>query len=72
MLCTSGAPRPSYVDLGVSADATVLTNGGRPNTGLGGYFFEPTVLTEVDNSMRVVRQETFGPVAAIMPFEAKK
>jgi len=62
----------SYVDLGVSEGATVLTGGGRPNIGLGGYFFEPTVLTDVDNSMRVVREEIFGPVAAIMPFETEE
>ncbi|MCZ9880258.1 aldehyde dehydrogenase [Arthrobacter sp. B2a2-09] len=61
-----------YVDLGVSEGATVLTGGGRPNIGLGGYFFEPTVLTGVDNSMRVVREEIFGPVAAIMPFETEE
>lgn len=61
----------SYVDLGVSEGATVLTGGGRPDTGLSGYFFEPTVLTDVDNSMRVVREEIFGPVAAIMPFETE-
>lgn len=61
----------SYVDLGVSEGATVLTGGGRPNTGLNGYFFEPTVLTGVNNSMRVVREEIFGPVAAIMPFETE-
>ncbi len=62
----------SYVDLGVSEGANVLTGGGRPNIGLGGYFFEPTVLTGVDNSMRVVREEIFGPVAAIMPFETEE
>ncbi|BCW69072.1 aldehyde dehydrogenase [Arthrobacter sp. NicSoilB8] len=62
----------SYVDLGVSEGATVLTGGGRPNTGLDGYFFEPTVLTDVDNSMRVVREEIFGPVAAVMPFETEE
>ena len=39
--------------------------------GLGGYFYEPTVLTDVDNSMRAVREEIFGPVAAIMPFETE-
>jgi len=62
----------SYVDLGVSEGATILTGGGRPNIPLGGYFFEPTVLTDVDNSMRVVREEIFGPVAAIMPFETEE
>ncbi|GAA2140370.1 aldehyde dehydrogenase [Arthrobacter humicola] len=62
----------SYVTLGISEGATVLTGGGRPDTGLSGYFFEPTVLTDVDNSMRVVREEIFGPVAAIMPFETEE
>jgi Aldehyde dehydrogenase family len=62
----------SYVGLGVSEGATVLTGGDGPDTGLGGYFFEPTMLTDVDNSMRVVREEIFGPVAAIMPFETEK
>ena len=58
-----------YVDLGIREGATVLTGGKSSDGGLGGYFFEPTVLTDVDNSMRVVREEIFGPVVAIMPFE---
>lgn len=61
-----------YVDLGVSEGATVLTGGKAIDGGLGGYFFQPTVLTDVDNSMRVVREEIFGPVAAIMPFEGEE
>ena len=61
-----------YVDLGVSEGATVLT-GGRSTDGggLGGFFYEPTVLTGVNNSMRVVREEIFGPVVAIMPFDTE-
>jgi (Z)-2-((N-methylformamido)methylene)-5-hydroxybutyrolactone dehydrogenase len=62
----------SYVELGVSEGATVLTGGGRPEVGLPGYFYAPTVLTDVDNSMRVVREEIFGPVAAIMPFDTEE
>ncbi|WP_026556000.1 aldehyde dehydrogenase [Arthrobacter sp. 35W] len=61
-----------YVDLGVSEGARVLTGGRRSDGGLGGFFYEPTVLTDVDNSMRVVREEIFGPVAAIMPFETEE
>ncbi|MDQ4489955.1 aldehyde dehydrogenase [Sinomonas sp. ASV486] len=61
----------SYVDLGVSEGATVRTGGGRPDVDLAGYFYSPTVLTDVDNSMRVVREEIFGPVAAIMPFDTE-
>ncbi|GAA1806197.1 aldehyde dehydrogenase [Agromyces neolithicus] len=61
----------SYVDLGVSEGASVRVGGGRPDIDLPGYFYAPTVLTDVDNSMRVVREEIFGPVAAIMPFETE-
>ncbi|MGX5358101.1 aldehyde dehydrogenase [Kocuria sp. KH4] len=61
----------SYVELGVSEGATVLTGGGRPEVGLPGYFYSPTVLTGVTNDMRVTREEIFGPVAAIMPFDTE-
>ncbi|QUW20141.1 aldehyde dehydrogenase [Agrococcus sp. Marseille-Q4369] len=62
----------SYVDLGVTEGASVRVGGGRPEgLDLPGYFYQPTVLTDVDNSMRVVREEIFGPVAAIMPFETE-
>ena len=50
-----------------------MLTGGRPTDGgLGGYFYEPTVLVDVDNDMRVVREEIFGPVAAIMPFDSEE
>jgi aldehyde dehydrogenase (NAD+) len=58
------------VQLGASEGATVHAGGGRPEgLELPGYFYAPTVLTDVTNDMRVVREEIFGPVAAIMPFE---
>jgi acyl-CoA reductase-like NAD-dependent aldehyde dehydrogenase len=59
----------SYVRLGVEEGATIHTGGRRPDVDLPGYYYAPTVLTNVNNSMRVVREEIFGPVAAIMPFE---
>ena len=62
----------SYVHLGVEEGATVSYGGRRPDTGLPGYFYSPTVLTGVDNHMRVVREEIFGPVAAIMPFDTEE
>ncbi|MGY3565433.1 aldehyde dehydrogenase [Sinomonas sp. RB5] len=62
----------SYVNLGVEEGATVSYGGQRPDTGLPGYFYSPTVLTDVDNRMRVVREEIFGPVAAIMPFDTEE
>lgn len=61
-----------YVDLGRSEGARVLTGGRPTDGGLGGFFYEPTVLVDVDNSMRVVREEIFGPVVAIMPFDTEE
>ncbi|MPY56097.1 aldehyde dehydrogenase [Streptomyces spongiae] len=60
-----------YVDLGRDEGARVLTGGRATDGGLGGYFYEPTILVDVDNGMRVVREEIFGPVAAIMPFDTE-
>ena len=45
--------------------AQILT-GGRPNPDLPGRYFEPTVLTNVDHSMKIMTDETFGPVLPIM------
>ncbi len=61
-----------YVDLGRSEGARVLTGGRASDGGLGGYFYEPTVLVDVDNDMRVVREEIFGPVLAVMPFDTEE
>ncbi|MGW5867286.1 aldehyde dehydrogenase [Streptomyces sp. NPDC055239] len=61
-----------YVDLGRSEGARVLTGGHSTDGGLGGYFYEPTILVDVDNSMRVVREEIFGPVLAVMPFDTEE
>lgn len=56
-----------YVDSGASEGATVLTGGRRSRE--RGWFMEPTVLGDADPSMRVVREEIFGPVLAVMPFD---
>ncbi|MBZ4019315.1 aldehyde dehydrogenase [Streptomyces purpurogeneiscleroticus] len=61
-----------YVDLGRSEGARVLTGGHPTDGGLGGYFYEPTILVDVDNGMRVVREEIFGPVLAVMPFDTEE
>ncbi|MBO8185141.1 aldehyde dehydrogenase [Streptomyces spirodelae] len=61
-----------YVELGRSEGARVLTGGRASDGGLGGYFYEPTILVDVDNSMRVVREEIFGPVLTVMPFETEE
>ena len=48
----------------LSRGAAVLTGGKRPER--DGYFYPPTVLTNVDHSMKVMREETFGPLLPIM------
>ncbi|GAB3711314.1 aldehyde dehydrogenase [Nocardiopsis nanhaiensis] len=62
----------SYVEAGAAEGARVLTGGCRPDTELPGYFYAPTVLTGVTNDMRVTREEIFGPVAAVMPFDTEE
>ena len=49
--------------------AEILTGGGRPNDNAG-WFHEPTVVTNVDHSMKLMRDETFGPVLPIMTFRS--
>ena len=62
-----------HVDDAVQKGATVLA-GGRParlNGGLKGYFYEPTVLGNAGPKMRVMYEETFGPVLPIATFETE-
>ncbi|UPL10489.1 2-hydroxymuconic semialdehyde dehydrogenase [Microbacterium sufflavum] len=65
----------SYFDLAVSEGATVLAGGGVPTLGDGldgGSWIEPTLWTGLDNSHRTVREEVFGPVAALIPFDSEE
>jgi len=57
-----------HVSDAVQRGATVLT-GGRRGAKPEGFFYEPTVLTEVDHSMIIMRDETFGPVLPVMTFK---
>lgn len=56
-----------HVSDAVQRGATVHT-GGRRGSKPEGFFYEPTVLTSVDHSMLIMRDETFGPVLPIMTF----
>ncbi len=56
-----------HVSEALSRGALALTGGSRLNDARG-YFHEPTVLTNVDHTMAVMREETFGPVLPIMTF----
>lgn len=63
-----------YVDIGKSEGATLVTGGQRiEDRGFGnGFFVEPTVFADVNNSMRIAREEIFGPVASIIPFDEEE
>ena len=58
-----------YVDLGRREGARVVTGGERVRQESGGCFIAPTILDGVANTMRVAREEIFGPVACVIPFD---
>jgi aminomuconate-semialdehyde/2-hydroxymuconate-6-semialdehyde dehydrogenase len=58
-----------YVRLGVEEGGELLLGGGRPDGLAGGTYYAPTVLGAMRNDMRAVREEIFGPVQAIVPFD---
>jgi len=57
----------SYQELG-KKEAKLASGGGRPASISRGYYVEPTIFYDVDNSARIAREEIFGPVAAVIPF----
>src|SRR5229473_1415333 len=61
----------SYQELG-KKEAKVAIGGGRAEKFAKGYYVEPTIFYDVDNSARIAREEIFGPVAAVIPFEDEK
>jgi len=60
----------AYVSTGVEEGARLVAGGRaleRP-----GYFHEPTIFTGVDNRMRIAREEIFGPVMCVIPFDTEE
>jgi len=61
----------SYIDAGKRDGAHLVAGGGRANVGGGkGYFVEPTIFDGVANSMKIAREEIFGPVLSVIPFRS--
>ncbi|MEU0189944.1 aldehyde dehydrogenase family protein [Streptomyces afghaniensis] len=58
----------SYVELGRKEGAVVVTGGDRPALPTG-FYVTPTLLADCTNDMRVAREEIFGPVVVVIPFE---
>jgi aminomuconate-semialdehyde/2-hydroxymuconate-6-semialdehyde dehydrogenase len=65
----------SYYDIAEQEGARLLAGGGVPDLGpdlAGGSWVRPALWTGVDNSARIVREEIFGPVATLIPFDTEE
>jgi len=60
-----------YIEAGKREGARLVAGGGRANVGGGkGYFVEPTIFDGVTNTMKIAREEIFGPVLSVIPFKS--
>ncbi|MET9327637.1 aldehyde dehydrogenase [Tsukamurella sp. NPDC003166] len=57
-----------YLEVGKAEGATVALGGGRDTRFERGYYVEPTVFRDVNNDMRIAREEIFGPVVVVIPY----
>lgn len=60
----------SYLEAG-KKEAKTAIGGGRPKQFGKGYYVEPTIFYDVDNGAKIAREEIFGPVAAVIPFDGE-
>ena len=58
-----------YVRIGSDEGAKLVVGGARPAGFDRGYFFAPTLFSGVDNAMRIAREEIFGPVLVMIPYD---
>jgi aldehyde dehydrogenase (NAD+) len=58
-----------YIQIGIDEGAELMTGGKRPEHLPKGWFVEPTLFADVDNSMRIAQEEIFGPVMVLIPFK---
>ncbi|WP_250575338.1 aldehyde dehydrogenase family protein [Nonomuraea sediminis] len=58
----------SYIKLGLEEGAKLAYGGGRGDQPTG-WYVEPTVFVGMDDSMRIAREEIFGPVIGVIPFD---
>jgi len=62
----------SYINKGVEEGATLITGGPEAPEGLEkGFFIQPTVFSNVSNDMTIAREEIFGPVLSIIPYDTE-
>jgi len=60
----------SYLEVG-KKEAKIAIGGGRAKQFGKGYFVEPTIFYDVENTARIAREEIFGPVASVIPFDGE-
>ena len=58
-----------YIQKGIDEGATLALGGGRPTDLPTGWYVEPTMFTDVDNSMTIAQDEIFGPVLVVIPYD---
>lgn len=58
-----------YIAKGLAEGARLVAGGGRPAHLGKGWYVEPTLFADVDNSMTIAREEIFGPVVVVIPFD---
>jgi len=61
-----------YIALGQQEGTKLIAGGIIPTDHTAGYFLQPTILTDVNNKMRVAQEEIFGPVVCIIPFDTEE
>jgi aldehyde dehydrogenase (NAD+) len=62
-----------YIEKGIAEGAKVVAGGaGRPEGLSKGYYVKPTVFSNVRNDMTIAREEIFGPVLCILPYESEE
>lgn len=63
----------TMIQVGIDEGANLVAGGlGRPEGFESGWYVRPTVFTDVNNEMRIAREEIFGPVLAIIPFDTEE
>jgi aldehyde dehydrogenase (NAD+) len=60
-----------YIRKGLEEGDRVVAGGGRPQGLEDGWFLQPTVFADVDNSMTIAQEEIFGPVLAVIPYNTE-
>ncbi|USK51323.1 aldehyde dehydrogenase [Bacillus sp. CMF12] len=61
-----------YVEIAKNDGGTIVTGGKRPEGLEKGYYLEPTIITDLSRNSRCIREEIFGPVVTVTPFDMEE